>query len=92
MPNLKKTNNNNNKPQMIYKSSNYKQQKNIADNRQIPLQKIINKQTQYKKIKKASKPEVAGKHQTNTHKLKGPLKETRHKLLTLKQPVYSQTY
>lgn len=52
MPNLKKTNNNNNKPQMIYKSSNYKQQKNIADNRQIPLQKIINKQTQYKKIKK----------------------------------------
>lgn len=46
MPNLKKTNNNNNKPQMIYKSSNYKQQKNIADNRQIPLQKIINKQTQ----------------------------------------------
>lgn len=37
---------------MIYKSSNYKQQKNIADNRQIPLQKIINKQTQYKKIKK----------------------------------------
>lgn len=51
---------------MIYKSSNYKQQKNIADNRQIPLQKIINKQTQYKKIKKASKLEVAGKHQTNT--------------------------
>lgn len=51
---------------MIYKSSNYKQQKNIADNRQIPLQKIINKQTQYKKIKKASKLEVAGKDQTNT--------------------------
>lgn len=30
---------------MIYKSSNYKQQKNIADNRQIPLQKIINKKS-----------------------------------------------
>lgn len=70
---------------MIYKSSNYKQQKNIADNRQIPLQKIINKQTQYKKIKKASKLEVAGKHQTNTHKLRGRLKETRHKLLTKKR-------
>lgn len=70
---------------MIYKSSNYKQQKNIADNRQVPLQKIINKQTQYKKIKKASKLEVAGKHQTNTHKLRGPLKETRHKLLTKKR-------
>lgn len=70
---------------MIYKSSNYKQQKNIADNRQIPLQKIINKQTQYKKIKKASKLEVAGKHQTNTHKLRGLLKETRHKLLTKKR-------
>lgn len=38
---------------MIYKSSNYKQEKNIADNRQIPLQKIINKQTQYKKNKKS---------------------------------------
>lgn len=72
---------------MIYKSSNYKQQKNIADNRQIPLQKIINKQTQYKKIKKSFQTRSRWKTSNKHTQIKRTAKRNKAQTSYKKTPV-----